>query len=39
MNKKAILILLAMLPFIAFAQQKENDPTEGEPFVKRTTAD
>ncbi len=38
MTKRTLLILLAMLPFVAFSQtQTENDPTEGEPFIKRTT--
>ncbi len=35
--KRTIILALLMLPFVAFAQEKENDPTEGEPFVKRTT--
>ncbi len=39
MNLKTILLFLAMLPFVAFAQQNENDPTEGEPFIKRTTTE
>lgn len=37
--KKTILLLLMVLPFMAFGQTADqaNDPTEGEPFVKRTT--
>lgn len=36
--KKTSLFLLLMLPFMAFAQE-QNDPTEGEPFIKRTTVE
>lgn len=36
MTKKTTFFLMLMLPFMAFAQEK-NDPAEGEPFVKRTT--
>jgi long-subunit fatty acid transport protein len=36
MNKKTILLFLAMMPFMAFAQN-DNDPSEGQPFLKRTT--
>lgn len=38
MSKKLSLLILVMLPFLAFAQE-QNDPTEGEPFVKRTTTE
>jgi len=36
MKKRTLLLFLAMLPFVAFSQA-DNDPTEGEPFIKRTT--
>ena len=37
--KKTILFLLMVMPVLTFAQTNasENDPTDGEPFVKRTT--
>lgn len=38
MIKKTSLFLIFMLPFMAFAQE-ENDPTVGEPFIKRTTVE
>lgn len=40
--KKTLLLFALMLPFMAFAQSAdlaENDPTAGEPFVKRTTVE
>lgn len=38
--KRTIILALLMIPFIGFAQdKKENDPTDGEPFVKRTTVE